>query len=78
MELRPVQPYEPDTQQHTPHTITVDLDGDEHAHFVLTEALSEWASIQRDQAAHDPDSAESRHEWAETADRLREQVEAAL
>lgn len=76
MEMRPLQPYEPDTQQRKPRTVTLDLDG--AAHFVLTEALSEFASIQRDRAANDPDGADSRHEWAELADELREQVEAAL
>lgn len=64
--------------QRTSHTVTFDLDADEQAHFVLTEALSEFASIQRHQAEHDPDSADSRHEWANLADELREQVEAAL
>lgn len=76
MEIRPLQPDEPDTPQRKPHAVTLDLDG--AAHFVLTEALSEWASIQRDRAANDPDSADSRHEWANLADALREQVEAAL
>lgn len=58
------------------HSVTLPLNSD--THFVLTAALAEWASRQRDIAQHDPDSADSRHEWVATADQLREHIEGAL
>lgn len=58
------------------HAVTLELDTD--AYFVLTEALSEWATLQRNEADNDPDSAEQRHEWVEVADRLRKHIDSAL
>ncbi|WP_345475910.1 GntR family transcriptional regulator [Actinoallomurus oryzae] len=65
------------------HAVTLDL-SDEHAYFVLTDALGEWAHRQRgeaqDELADDPQdtTAASRLEWAATADKLLDQIEAAL
>lgn len=51
------------------HTVTFDLLADDDTEFVLTDALGEYASRQRAEAADDPDSnAESRIRWAECAE----------
>ena len=50
--------------------------GDDY--FVLTEALREWSALQRHQAANDPASADSRHQWADAADAMVARIEAAL
>jgi hypothetical protein len=60
-----------------PRTVVFGLmAGDDY--FVLTEALGEFASRQRHEAANDPDSADSRHQWADAADAMLERIEAAL
>ncbi|WP_216917691.1 winged helix-turn-helix domain-containing protein [Nocardia noduli] len=60
------------------HSITINLDdpAEDHLYFVLTDALSEWASQQRHEAEHD--QPESRIAWAETAERLLARIEYAL
>lgn len=65
------------------HAVTIDLD-DEHSHFVLTDALREWASRQRHEAdnelrddPHDT-TAPQRQEWAATADKLLDHIDGAL
>jgi hypothetical protein len=50
--------------------------GDDH--FVLIDALSEWAARQRHEAEDDPDGSGHRIAWAETAERLQARAEAAL
>lgn len=56
-------------------TVTFDL-ADATASFVLTEALEEFAARQRDQAT-DEHGHEMRERWADLADRMRGQAEAA-
>jgi hypothetical protein len=62
----------------------LDLEEDKHAYFVLTDALREWPHRQRGEAenelADDPEdtTAASRVEWAETADKLLNRIDAAL
>jgi hypothetical protein len=56
-------------------TVTFDLT-DAVASFVLTTALEDFAARQRDQAADEGGHA-MRERWADLADRMRGQVEAA-
>lgn len=56
-------------------TVTFDL-SDAVASFVLTTALEDFAARQRDQAAYEHGD-EFRERWADLADRMRAQVEAA-
>jgi DNA-binding GntR family transcriptional regulator len=57
--------------------IAIDLEAEEYASFVLTEALGEFAARERHQAEDDPQGDRHRIEWAECAERLRDQIEAA-
>lgn len=59
------------------HSVTIDLEAEEHASFVLTEALGDFAARERNQAEDDPEGDAHRIEWAECADRLRDQIEKA-
>lgn len=54
-----------------------DLDDheDEHVYFVLTTALEEWAAGQRLTAEDEKDDSDC-IEWAQTAERLLERIEA--
>lgn len=57
-------------------TLPAGIDPSDHdTYFVLTEALEEWASEQRHQAANDPDTAEQRTRWATLADDIRHRIE---
>lgn len=56
-------------------TVTFDIT-DPDASFALTDALEEWSARQRDEAASE-DGNESRTRWADHADRMRAQAEAA-
>jgi hypothetical protein len=59
--------------------VTFDLMADDDTHFVLTEALREFASRQRWEAEDDPTGdAESRTRWAECADTALDRIEQAL
>lgn len=58
--------------------ITFDLMADDHVYFVLDEALSEFAAHERHLADNDPDTSPSRREWADTADAMRERIDAAV
>ncbi|WP_433381509.1 hypothetical protein [Streptosporangium sp. CA-115845] len=74
------QPTDPPAR---PHTVTFDLDEDEHAYFVLTEALREFAARQRQEADHDdvasdPHGSGHRREWVKTAGRLLTGIDTAL
>ncbi|MGV9776489.1 hypothetical protein [Streptosporangium sp. NPDC003464] len=66
------------------HTVVLDLD-DEHTHFVLTEALRDFAARQRQEADHeDAQAGESsedgsgRRAWATAADTLLDRLDAAV
>lgn len=56
-------------------TVTLDIT-DPSASFALTNALEEFAASERDMAATEGGN-ESRTRWADLADRMREQAEAA-
>lgn len=56
-------------------TVTYDL-SDSDADFALVQALEDFAIRQRDMAGHEGGS-ESRTRWADAADRMRAQAEAA-
>ena len=64
------------------HRLTIDLDdpSEPHLHFVLTEALREWASAIRDRIANEPEvpNGHDYAEWADAAERLLQRVEDAL
>ena len=57
--------------------MTFDLQ-DDNAHFVLTEALKEFAARQRSEAEDGDPNAESRLEWAVVADAMLELTEASM
>lgn len=64
--------------------VTFYLLGDDSRHFVLEDALREWAWRQRSQAEdeasnEDPDdTGQQRLEWAETAEEMLAEIEAAM
>jgi hypothetical protein len=62
-----------------PRRVTFDLTDDHHAdmRFVLTQALEDFAVRERDRAAWEEGNS-SRERWADLADAMRAQVEAAL
>lgn len=57
-------------------TVTFDLDEQDELQFVLTTALGEFASSQRDQAKHDGE--DERLRWAEVADEAVARIENAV
>ncbi len=61
------------------HTVTFDLMAGDDTYFVLTEALSDFASRQRWEAEDDPTgNTESRVRWAECADAALDHIEKSL
>ncbi len=56
-------------------TVTLDITGPD-AYHALTQALEDFAARERDAAEHEGGN-ESRERWADLADRMREQAEAA-
>lgn len=62
-------------------SVIIDSDQqDEHAHFMLTEALREWASQQRFETENETDEPlrTKRLKWAAVAETLEELVEASV
>lgn len=61
------------------HRLTIDLDdpAEPHLHFVLTDALNEWAGRMRHRVEDEPGQPNSPGyiEWAEAAERLLRKVE---
>ena len=67
------------TARPRPRCVTSDLKNDDHAEmrFVLTQALEDFATRERKQAAWE-DGNSSRERWADLADAMRTQVETTL
>lgn len=58
--------------------VTFELHADEDLHFVLTDALRDFASRQHEHAKHDDETSADHTRWAELAENAVERIEAAI